>query len=107
MPGALGTVGAMTAEALTVDGAKNLAIGIAVVVLVAGVLITAVISAIIGRIITLVVAVVLAVVVYTQRSSIENDAKNAAKRCDVSFFGVHLTPSNAQVKQACQNATNK
>lgn len=94
-------------EALTVDAAKNLAVGIAIALLVVGVLISALITKIVGRIVTLFIAVVLAVVVWTQRNSIEDKAKDAAKRCDISFFGTHLTPSDPQVKQACQQVTNR
>jgi hypothetical protein len=89
--------------ALDTDQAKNLAIGLVVVILVAGVLVNFVVGHIIARVVVLAMAIALAVVVWTQRSDIESAAKN----CDASFLGVHLTPSDPTLKAHCQQVTNR
>ncbi len=89
-------------QALDTSQAKTLGIGVIVALLVIGAIISALVTAILARIVVLVVVVVLAVVVWTQRADIES----AAKKCDAKFFGVHLTPSNADLKKKCQNVTN-
>jgi hypothetical protein len=89
--------------ALDTDQAKNLAIGLVVVILVAGVLVNFAVGHIIARVVVLAMAIALAVVVWTQRSDIES----AAKKCDASFLGVHLTPSDPTLKAHCQQVTNR
>jgi hypothetical protein len=58
-----------------------------------------IITAIVGRLLTIAVVVGLAIFVWTQRA----DISSAAKNCDATFLGVHLTPSNPDVKQRCQD----
>lgn len=89
--------------ALATDQAKSLGVGVLIAVVVIGAVIAAVITKIIVRIVTVIVVVVLAVLVWTQRSSVEN----AARKCDATFFGVHLTPSDPTVKRRCQQVTNR
>ncbi|MCU1690109.1 MAG: hypothetical protein JWN61_1902 [Pseudonocardiales bacterium] len=83
--------------ALDTDQAKLLGIGIIVAVVVIGFIISALITAIVGRIIVILVVVALAVGVYTQRAQIRDSVND----CDVTFFGIHLTPSDDNVRQAC------
>lgn len=89
--------------ALDTDQAKLLGIGIIVAVLLIGFIISAVLTAIVGRIIVILIMVALAAVVYTQRAQI----KESVNDCDVSFFGVHLTPSDPDVRQACADQLNR
>ena len=89
--------------ALDTDQAKVLGIGIIVAVLVIGFIISALITAIVGRIVVILVVVALVVVVYTQRAQI----KQSTSDCDVTFFGVHLTPSDDDVRQACADQLNR
>jgi hypothetical protein len=88
---------------MTTDQAKILAIGIIAAVLVIGFVISLIISAIVGRIVVAIIAIGLALLVYSQRTEI----KDSVRSCDVSFFGVHLTPSDPNVKQACQDQLNR
>ena len=89
--------------ALDTDQAKLLGIGSIVAVLLIGFIISAVLTAIVGRIIVILVMVALAAVVYTQRAQIRESVND----CDVSFFGVHLTPSDPDVRQACADQLNR
>jgi hypothetical protein len=52
----------------------------------------------------LVVAVVLAVVVYQQRDRVSNAVSDAGKRCEATFFGVHVQPDDPAVRKACEQA---
>jgi hypothetical protein len=92
-----------TPQAFDTDQAKALGIGIVIAVIVIGLIAALLVRAIVGRIIALVVMVAIAALVWTQRASIEA----AAKKCDATFFGIHLTPSDSQLKQKCQELTNR
>lgn len=89
----------MTVRALDTGQAETIGIVAIIAVAVAGAVLSAIITAIIGRIVVVVVVVLLAAYVWTQRSEISS----AAKRCDASFLGVHLTPSDPALKRHCQN----
>jgi flagellar motor component MotA len=89
----------MTDVALDTDQAKTIGIVVIVGLVVIGAVLSLIISAIVGRLLTIVVVVGLAVLVWSQRA----DISSAAKKCDATFFGVHLTPSNPDVKARCQN----
>ena len=93
----------MAVVALDTDQAKAIAVVAIIALVVLGALISAIISAIVVRIVVLVVVLVLAGAVWSQRSAIGS----AAKRCDASFFGVHLTPGDATVRKRCRDAANK
>lgn len=92
----------MTVVALDTDRAKTIALVVIVGMIVLGAVLSAIISAIVGRIVVLLIALVLAAVVWSQRADIES----AAKKCDATLFGVHLTPSNDTLKRKCQDAAN-
>jgi hypothetical protein len=92
----------MTVLALDTDQAKTMGIVVIAAIVIIGFVIGAIISAIVGRLIVLVVVVALGIFVYTQRAEIQD----AAKKCDASFFGIHLTPSDPDLKAKCQDVTN-
>jgi len=92
----------MSTLALDTEQAKTLAVVVVIGLIVLAVLLNAVITAIVGRIVVIVVALVLAGVVWSQRADIES----AAKKCDATFLGVHLTPGNDTLKRRCRSVTN-
>ena len=89
-------------SALDTNQAKTLGIAVVIVLLIGGVLINLIVAKVVTRVIILVVAVALAAVVWTQRQHIEGAAKN----CDASFLGIHLTPSDPALKAQCQKVAN-
>jgi uncharacterized membrane protein len=89
-------------SALDTDQAKNVGIVTIVVIVLIGLLIARLVTKMIVRAIVLIVMVVLAVVVYQQRDQVSA----AAKKCDGTFFGVHVQPHNATLRKACQDASN-
>jgi flagellar motor component MotA len=89
----------VAAHALDTDQAKTIGIVVIIAVVLIGAVVSAIITALIGRIVVIVVVLLIAAFVWTQRSSISSAAKN----CDASFFGIHLTPSNPTLKQHCQD----
>ncbi len=88
-------------SALDTDQAKNVGIVTIVVVVLLGLLIARLVTKLIIRAIVLVVMIVLALVVYQQRDQVST----AAKKCDGTFFGIHVQPHNATLRKACENAS--
>lgn len=89
----------MAAQALDTGQAATIGIVVIVAIVLVGMVVSAIITAIVGRIVVLAVVVLLAAFVWTQRASISS----AAKKCDATFLGIHLTPSNANLKRHCQH----
>jgi uncharacterized membrane protein len=89
----------VAAQALETGQAETIGILVIVGLVVVGAIISAIITAIIGRIIVIVLVLVLAGYIWTQRS----DISSAAKKCDATFLGIHLTPSDATLRQHCQD----
>jgi flagellar motor component MotA len=89
----------VTAHALDTDQAKTIGVVVILVVVIVGFVISAIITAIVGRIVVIVVVLLLAGFVWTQRSQISS----AAKKCDATFLGINLTPSNPTLKRHCQD----
>lgn len=89
--------------ALDTDQAKLLGIGIIVAVLVVGFVVGAIITALVGRVIVAAVVIALAIWAYSERAEI----KDSVNDCDVTFFGIHLTPSDPDVEQACADQLNR
>ena len=87
----------MTA-AFSTDQAKTLGIVAIAVIILGGALVSFVVTKLMGRLIVAAVVVALGIFVWTQRDAIDS----AAKKCDATFFGVHLTPSDAALKEHCQ-----
>jgi len=90
-------------EAFSTDQAKTVGIFVIAVIVVAGVLLTFVFQKLTARLILGVIIVGLGIFVWTQRDSIDSDAKN----CKAEFVGIHLTPSNATLKKHCQQVANR
>lgn len=84
--------------AFSTDQAKAVAIAVILGIVVIGALLSFVVSKLVGRLIVAAVVVGLGIFVWTQRTDIEDAAKN----CDAKFLGIHLTPSNQQLKEHCQ-----
>lgn len=97
------TVHTMSAAALNTDQAKTIGEVLIVGLIVLAVLISMIVKAILKRVVVLVLALVLAGVVYGQRASIQS----AARKCDATFFGTHLTPANPTLKKRCQRLTSR
>jgi large-conductance mechanosensitive channel len=92
----------VAAHALNTDQAKTIGVVAIVAMVLIGAAISAIVTAIVGRIVVVVVVLLLAAFVWTQRANISS----AAKKCDATFLGVHLTPSNPTVRQHCQDLTH-
>ena len=90
-------------EAFSTDQAKTVGIFVIAVIAVAGVLLTFVFQKLTARLILGVIIVGLGIFVWTQRDSIDSDAKS----CKAEFVGIHLTPSNATLKKHCQQVANR
>jgi hypothetical protein len=88
-------------SALDTSQVKNLSITAIVAVLVIGVIVSWVVTKIVSRIVSIVVAVALAGALYTQRATVVDKLDKTAKNCEVTFFGIHVQPSNDTVKKAC------
>lgn len=91
----------MTDLALTTDQITGVGIGTIAVIAVIGLIVALVVSRIVVKVIVALLVFALAVLVWTQRTAVTDAAKDAAKRCDATFFGIHIDPSSEQVKQAC------
>lgn len=90
----------MTA-AFSTDQAKAVGIFAIIVIIVAGVLVSFVFTKLTGRLIVAAIVVGLGIFVWTQRGAIDTDAK----KCDATFVGIHLTPSNKALRQHCEELT--
>ncbi|MCW2542159.1 MAG: hypothetical protein JWN95_3884 [Frankiales bacterium] len=93
--------------ALDTSQVKSLGIVAIVVIVLIGLLIARLVTKIITRIIVLVVMVLLAGGLYQQRDRVTAAADDAKKSCDITFFGVHVTPSNPDIKKECIKIANK
>lgn len=100
---------AQTAVVTALDTNQVKSAGILTIVLVVliGVAIARLVTKIITRLIVLLVVVVLAVAVYQQRDRVATAAGNAAKRCDATFFGIHVQPHDPVARKACEQAAKK
>lgn len=92
---------------MTVAQASGLGLGAIVAVALIGLLIAVLVSRLVVRVIVAVVVVALAVVIWMQRTAVIDAAQDAAQRCNATFFGVHLSPSNPSVRHACQAVTRR
>lgn len=93
--------------AITSDQITGVGIGTIAVLVVVGVVIALLVAKLVVRVLVAVVIIALAVVVWTQRTAVVDAAEDAASRCEMSFFGVHIDPGNAQVKQACDKISRR
>lgn len=97
------TVHTMSAAALDTDQAKTVGVVVIVVLIGSAVLVSMIVKAILKRIVVIILALVLAGIVYSQRAGIQS----AARRCDATFLGAHLTPANPTLKRHCQRLTTR
>jgi hypothetical protein len=97
----------MVITALDTSQVKTIGIAGIAVVIVLGLLIARLVTKIITRVIVLIVMVALAVVLYQQRDVVAKRADDAAKRCEITFFGVHVTPSDPTIKKQCQQLADR
>ena len=89
--------------AFSTGQAKTVGIFAIAVIVLAGVLLSFVFTKLTGRLILAAIVVGLGIFVWTQRDSIDSDAK----KCDAKFVGIHLTPSNGTLKKHCQQVANR
>lgn len=94
-------------HALTAGQAAGLGVGAIVVLIVVGVVAAVLVTKLALRVAVVVIVVALGVVIWTQRSAVVDAAQDAARRCNTSFFGVHINPSDPGVRRACQSVTNR
>jgi hypothetical protein len=95
------TASSTAVSALDTSQVKNLSIVAIVAVLVIGIIISWIVTKIVSRIIAVVVAVLISGALYSQRATVIDKLDKTAKKCDVTFFGIHVQPSNDNVKKAC------
>jgi hypothetical protein len=88
--------------ALDTTQARNVGLITIVAVIVIGLLLAVLISKLIVRALVILVMLVLALVAYQQRGQLET----AAKRCDATFFGIHVTPHDPALKKHCQQLSH-
>ena len=92
----------MDVSALDTSQASNVGIGTIVAVIVIGLLLVVFIGKMLVRAIIVVLVVAAIIVAWQQRHQVAD----AAKKCDATFFGVHVTPHDPAVKRRCLQITN-
>lgn len=90
-------------SAFSTDQARTVGIFVIAVIIVAGVLLSFVFTKLVARLILGAIVVGLGIFTWTQRDAINADAKD----CRATFFGIHLTPSNAALQQHCEQIANR
>ncbi|MEO6503186.1 MAG: hypothetical protein ABIQ09_14915 [Jatrophihabitantaceae bacterium] len=91
-------------DALDSSQVQNVGLGAIVVIILLGLLLARLVTKMITRVVVLLVAVVLAVAIYQQRDRVATAISDAGKRCEATFFGVHVQPDNPTVRKACEQA---
>jgi hypothetical protein len=91
-------------SALDTSQVKNLSVVAIVAVVVVGLLIAWLVSKVVTRVIVLALTVVLGFAFYNQRAKVVDEANKIAKRCDATFFGIHVQPTDPNIKKACELA---
>jgi hypothetical protein len=81
---------------------KTLGIGAIAVVVIVGLIAAYLVTKIVTKIIVLAVMVVLGLALYNQRSKVLDALDKSAMNCNVSFFNVHVQPTDATIKKACE-----
>ncbi|HEV2888276.1 MAG TPA: hypothetical protein VGX49_15300 [Jatrophihabitans sp.] len=95
---------ATVTSALDSSQVQNVGLGAIVVIILLGLLLARLVTKMITRVIILVIAVVLAVVIYQQRDRVATAVADTGKRCEATFFGVHVQPDDPVVRKACEQA---
>jgi hypothetical protein len=91
-------------SALDSNQVQNVGLGAIVVIVLLGLLLVRLVTKMITRVIVLLVVVALAVVIYQQRDRVSSAIGDRAKRCDATFFGVHVQPDDPAVRKVCERA---
>ena len=91
-------------SALDTSQVKNLSVVAIVAVVVVGLLIAWFVSKVVTRVIVLALTLVLGFAFYNQRAKVVDEANKIAKRCDATFFGIHVQPTDPNIKKACELA---
>jgi hypothetical protein len=91
-------------DALDSSQVQNVGLGAIVVIILLGLLLARLVTKLITRVVVLLIAVVLAVVIYQQRDRVSSAIADAGKRCDATFFGVHVQPDDPVTRKACEQA---
>ena len=92
----------MAAEALDTHQAETTAVVAIVAMVLIGAVVSVIITALVGRIVVIAVVLLLVALVWSQRANISS----AAKKCDATFLGIHLTPSNPDLKRHCEDLSH-
>ena len=92
----------MELSALDTNQANHVGIAVIVGIIVIGLLLLVLIGKLLVRAIIVILMVALAIVAWQQRHQVAD----AAKKCDATFFGVHVTPHDPAIKRRCQEITN-
>jgi Na+/proline symporter len=95
---------ATVTTALDSSQVKNVGLGAIIVIILLGLLLARLVPKMITRVVVLLIAVVLAVVIYQQRDRVSGAISDRAKRCEATFFGVHVQPHDPLVRKACDQA---
>jgi hypothetical protein len=91
-------------SALDTSQVKNVSVVAIVAVVVIGLLISWLVTKVVARVIVLLLTLVLGFALYNQRAKVVDEANKIAKRCDATFFGIHVQPSDPNIKKACDLA---
>jgi hypothetical protein len=87
--------------ALDTSQVKSLGLGAIIVIVLVGLAIAYFVTKVVTKIITIVLVVILGFALYNQRQKVLDAIDRTAKKCDVTFFGIHVQPSDANIKKAC------
>ncbi|MDQ1749612.1 MAG: hypothetical protein QOE71_668 [Pseudonocardiales bacterium] len=87
--------------ALDTSQVKSLGLGAIIVIVLVGLAIAYFVTKVVTKIITIVLVVILGFALYNQRQKVLDAIDQTAKKCDVTFFGIHVQPSDANIKKAC------
>jgi hypothetical protein len=93
-----------TVIALDSSQVQNVGLGAIVVIVLLGLLLVRMVTKMITRVIVLLVVVALAVLIYQQRDRVATAVADAGKRCEATFFGIHVQPDDPVVRKACEQA---
>lgn len=88
-------------SALDTSQVKNLGLGSIFVVALIGLVLAYLVTKVVAKIIVIALVIVFCLVAYNERSNVISALDTHAKNCDVTFFGIHVQPSNPTVKAAC------
>ena len=92
-------------DAIDSSEVQNVGLGAIVVIILLALMQARLVTMMITEVVVLLVAVVLAVAIYQQRDRVATAISDAGKRCEATFFGMHVEPDNPTVRKACEQAS--